>query len=72
MSKMGELFKESYDGSLNLKYYTTKPTTGITKGDLLLLFHGSRPILGVCTSSGGKQIKMVTLKNTTVGRLSNG
>lgn len=67
-----DVYKEVFGGSMRLTVYTTKPTTGLEKGELMLLFHGSRPILGVCTSTAGKQIKMVTLKNTTIGRLSNG
>jgi hypothetical protein len=66
-----KVMNEVFGGTVLLNYYTTKPTTGLTKGELLLLFHGSRPILGMCSSSGAGTIKMVTLKNTTVGRLTN-
>ncbi len=50
---------------------TTLPTTGVTKGELFMMFHGDRPILGVCTSTAGKSIKMLTFKNGTIGRLTN-
>ncbi len=72
MSNVAKVFNEVFGGNIILTRYTTKPTTGLTKGELVLLFHGSRPILGVCSSTGAQKIKMVTLKNTTVGRLSNG
>ena len=51
---------------------TTLPTTGLTKGELVMLFHGDRPILGVCISTAGKGVKMLTFKNGTIGRLTNG
>lgn len=50
---------------------TTLPTTGLTKGELVMLFHGDRPILGVCISTAGKGVKMLTFKNGTLGRLTN-
>lgn len=49
---------------------TTRPTTGLDKGDLMLLFHGSRPIIGVCSSSAGNTIKMIRLRSKTFGRLT--
>lgn len=57
-------------GALQMRVFTTKPTTGITKGELMLLFHGSTPKLGVCTSTAGKQIKLIRLKTKTLGRLT--
>ena len=52
------------------RVYTTRPTTGLTKGELMLLFHGSTPKLGVCISTAGQAIKMVRLKTKTFGRLT--
>lgn len=63
-------FAVTKNSGLLLRVRTTKPTTGMTKGELVLLFHGSRPKLAVCTSTAGKQIKMVTLKTQTLGRLT--
>jgi hypothetical protein len=53
-----------------LRVRTTKPTTGLTKGELLLLFHGSTPKLAVCTSTAGDTLKMIRLKTKTLGRLT--
>jgi len=49
---------------------TTRPTTGLTKGEMLLLFHGSTPKIGVCISTAGQQIKLIRLKTKTFGRLT--
>lgn len=65
-----DVYKEVFGGSMRLTVYTTKPTTGLAKGELILLFHGSTPKLGVCTSEAGKQIKLIRLKTKTVGRLT--
>lgn len=61
--------KNYYPILANIK--TTLPTTGVTKGELIMMFHGDRPILGVCISTAGKGIKMLTFKNGTIGRLTN-
>lgn len=61
-------FAEEWDIPIPLKTFTTKPTTGLVKGDLLLLFHGSMPKLSVCTSTAGQTIKMIRLKTKTLGR----
>lgn len=66
-----DVYKEVFGGSMRLTVYTTKPTTGLAKGELILLFHGSTPKLGICTSESGKQIKTISLKTKTLGRLSN-
>ncbi len=58
------------NGHINLKRYTTKPTTGLTKGDLFLMFHGSRPMLCVCASTAGQQIRIIRLRTKTNGRLT--
>jgi hypothetical protein len=49
---------------------TTKPTTGLTKGELFVLFHGEVPKIAVCISTAGKQLKLVSLKTQTMGRLT--
>ena len=49
---------------------TTRPTTGLDKGDLLLLFHGSVPKIGVCSSSAANTIKLIRLRTKTFGRLT--
>ena len=53
-----------------LKVRTTKPTTGLTKGELLLIFHGSTPKLAVCTSTAADTLKMIRLRTKTLGRLT--
>lgn len=53
-----------------MKVRTTRPTTGLTKGELMLLFHGSTPKIGVCTSTAAKTIKMIRLRTKTFGRLT--
>jgi hypothetical protein len=55
---------------LQLRVRTTRPTTGLTKGEMLLLFHGSVPKIGVCTSTAGQQIKLIRLRTKTFGRLT--
>lgn len=67
-----KLYSELFSGNILLPTLTTKPTTGLTKGELMLLFHGSTPKLAVCSSTGAQTIKFVNLKNKTIGRLSNG
>ena len=49
---------------------TTKPTTNLTKGELLLLFHGSTPKLAVCISTASDALKMIRLRTKTIGRLT--
>ena len=56
--------------SLQMKVFTTRPTTGLTRGDLVLLVHTSTPKLGVCISTAAQTIKMVSLKTKTFGRLT--
>lgn len=55
---------------LLLRVRTTKPATGLTKGELLLLFHNSTPRLAVCTSTAADRLKMVRLRSQTLGRLT--
>jgi hypothetical protein len=52
------------------RVYTTRPTTGLTKGEMLVLFHNSTPKIGICISTVGQQIKLIRLKTKTFGRLT--
>lgn len=65
-----KLYRELFVGNIQMPVLTTRPTTGLTKGELMLLFHGSTPKLGVCTSTGGQTIKLIRLKTKTFGRLT--
>ena len=64
-------FKESFNGRVGLTVVTTVPTTGLTKGELLMIFHGDRPVLGCVISDATQSVVMLTFKNTTLGRLTN-
>ena len=55
---------------LLMRIFTTRPTTGLTKGELILLIHTSTPKLGVCISTVGQAIKLIRLKTKTFGRLT--
>lgn len=55
---------------LRLRIRTTKPTTGLTKGEMFLLMHNTNPKIGVCSSTATQKIKMIRLKTTTLGRLT--
>lgn len=70
MSNPAKIQREIFGGTLLLTPYTTKPTTGLTKGELILLFHGSTPKLAVCTSESGQTLKMIRLRTKTIGRLT--
>jgi len=69
-SSGSELFGVGAAGRVQLKVLTTRPTTGLTKGELMLLFHGSLPKLGVCTSTAANTIKLIRLKTKTLGRVT--
>lgn len=58
------------DGKLLLSMFTTKPTTGMVKGELMLLFHNDNPKLGVCWSLATQAVIMVPLSTATLGRLT--
>ncbi len=70
MANPAKIGREIFGGSLIMTPYTTRPTTGLTKGELILLFHGSTPKLAVCTSESGQTLKMIRLKTKTFGRLT--
>lgn len=65
-----QLYAISKNGNPILRTYTTKPTTGLTKGELYNLFHGSRPYLAVCTSTATSVARMIRLRTKTNGRLT--
>jgi hypothetical protein len=52
------------------RVYTTRPTTGLTKGELMVLFHGSTPKIGICSSTATKAIKLIRLRTKSFGRLT--
>lgn len=57
-------------GHINLRRYTTAPTTGLTKNDLFLVYHNSVPRLAVCTSTAGNIVKFIRARTKTNGRLT--
>lgn len=57
-------------GRILTKVFTTRPTTGLTKGEMMTLFHNSTPKIGICISTAGQQIKLIRLKTKTFGRLT--
>jgi hypothetical protein len=70
----------SNDGSTNrfaitknhgilMRSRTTKPTTGMTKGEIFLLFHNTNPKIAVCSSTATQKIKIIANHvTTTLGR----
>lgn len=52
------------------KVRTTRPTTGLTKGEMMVLFHGSTPKIGIVSSTAANTIKLIRLKTKTFGRLT--
>jgi hypothetical protein len=63
-------FAVTLRGGMLLRSFTTRPTTGLTKNELLLLYHGSTPKLGVCSSTAAQTIKLIRLRTKTFGRLT--
>lgn len=56
---------------LLLRIRTTKPTTGLVKGELMLLFHNTNPKIGICSSTATQKIKIIANHiTTTLGRLT--
>lgn len=49
---------------------TTRPTTGLTKGEMFIAFHGSSPKICICTSTAGQTVKQVRARTKTFGRLT--
>ncbi len=57
-------------GRVLMKVFTTRPTTGLTKGEMMVLIHTSTPKIGICYSAAANGIKLVRLKTKTFGRLT--
>ena len=58
----------SAGGYMNLgAAVTTAPTTGLTKGDLVMIFSTSSPYLGVCTSTAANTLKYISPFDTKTG-----
>lgn len=66
----GSEISDLHASSVYFPIRTTRPTTGLTKGEMFLLFHGSTPKIGVCTSTVGQTIKLIRLRTKTFGRLT--
>jgi len=49
---------------------TTRPTTGLTKGEMFIAFHGSVPKICICTSTAAQTVKQVRARTKTFGRLT--
>lgn len=49
---------------------TTRPTTGLTKGEMFIAFHGSSPKICICTSTAAQTVKQVRARTKTFGRLT--
>jgi hypothetical protein len=64
------MFAIAPSGRVLMRVFTTRPTTGLTKGELMVLFHVSTPKLGVCISTAGQAIKLIRLRTKTFGRLT--
>lgn len=58
------------NGNPILRRYTTRPTTGLTKNELLLIYHGSTPKLGICFSTATSATKLIRARTKTIGRLT--
>lgn len=65
-----QLFAVGPNGNIRPRVYTTRPTTGLTKGEVMVLFHGSTPKIGICSSTAAQTIKLIRLKTKTFGRLT--
>ena len=57
-------------GGFRPRLFTTRPTTGLVKGEMILLIHTSTPKIGICTSTGAQTIKLRSLRTKTFGRLT--
>lgn len=60
-----------WNDKVKVNVRTTIPTTGLTKGELMLLFHGDTPKLAICISTLSQKISFVNLKRASlIGALS--
>lgn len=50
------------------RVYTTRPTTGLVKGEIMVLFHNSLPKIGICASTAAQRIKLINVRTKTFGR----
>ena len=58
-------------GHLWQKVITTAPTTGLVKGEMLVVWSGDFPSLGMCISTAAQTVKYITaFNNTTAGRIT--
>ena len=55
-----------------MRFLTTRPTTGLTKGEMAVFFHTTTPKIGVVwtSASAASSWKLVRLKTKTFGRLT--
>ena len=49
---------------------TTRPTTGLVKGEMFVAFHNSSPKICICTSTAAQTVKQVRARTKTFGRLT--
>ncbi len=56
------------NGNLKARIYTTRPTTGLEKGEVMVIFHASLPALAVCTSTAAQTIRLRRIYSKTFGR----
>ncbi len=56
------------NGNFKARIYTTRPTTGLEKGEVMVIFHGSAPALAICTSTAAQTIRLRRLPSKTYGR----
>jgi hypothetical protein len=47
---------------------TTRPTTGLLKGEMFVVFHNSLPKIAVCSSTAAQTVKMINVRMKTFGR----
>lgn len=63
-------FSITKNAGIGWKVRTTRPTTGLVKGEMLILFHGSTPKIGICSSTAAQTIKLIRAKTKSFGRLT--
>lgn len=62
------LWRVTKNGNSMPRTYTTRPTTGLVKGEIMVLFHNSLPKIGICSSTAAQRIKMINVRTKTFGR----
>ena len=70
LSNGTEAFGITKNGNPILRRYTTKPTTGLTKNELYLIYHGSMPKLALCYTTATSAAKLIRFKTKTLGRIT--